>query len=107
MSSIAIVGAGAAGTMAAYRLRRDLPGASVTVFDRESQAGGRTRRIEFAGTAVEVGATVLPAASPHLKTLLGLTQTKPAPAVPATDAKRRSVGFWDGGAFAVTAKASP
>ncbi|MDR1808221.1 MAG: NAD(P)-binding protein [Propionibacteriaceae bacterium] len=107
MSSIAIVGAGAAGTMAAYRLRRDLPGADVTVFDREPTAGGRTRRIEFAGAPVEVGATVLPAASPHLKALLDLTRTKPAKSVPATDAKHESVGFWDGAAFAVTAKASP
>ena len=55
--SVAVVGAGIAGLTAAWRLHQR--GIVVSVFERETQAGGRMRTIDHEGFRIEAGATVL------------------------------------------------
>jgi prenylcysteine oxidase/farnesylcysteine lyase len=106
MSTIAIIGAGAAGTMAAYRVRRALPGAGITVFEREAVAGGRAHRIEFAGTQVEVGATVLHSTGQWIKALMKLAGLKPGQGGVQIDGKSETFGFWNGSEFTLLTKSS-
>ncbi|KAJ3208616.1 hypothetical protein HDU67_006629 [Dinochytrium kinnereticum] len=58
---VAIVGAGAAGSSAAYFLRdMEVGGArsEVTVFEGEERVGGRVKRVEIEGVGVEIGASI-------------------------------------------------
>ena len=56
MSSIAIIGGGAAGSGAAYQLYKKLGSeASLTVFERNEHVGGRAWDLTFAGCHMEVG----------------------------------------------------
>ncbi|MDR1386770.1 MAG: FAD-dependent oxidoreductase [Propionibacteriaceae bacterium] len=58
--TLAVVGSGAAGTLAAWRLRARLgPRAAIHVFDKEPQVGGRAHHIQFAGQRIELGGTLI------------------------------------------------
>ncbi|MDR1392355.1 MAG: FAD-dependent oxidoreductase [Bifidobacteriaceae bacterium] len=57
---IAIIGSGAAGSSAAWRLRALLgPAAQIEVFEKAPEVGGRAHHIEFAGEQVELGGTLI------------------------------------------------
>jgi oxygen-dependent protoporphyrinogen oxidase len=55
---VAVVGGGAAGISAAFRLRR--AGAQVTVFEADDHVGGRCRTVERDGFTLDIGAGALP-----------------------------------------------
>ncbi len=55
---VAVVGGGAAGISAAFRLRRS--GAQVTVFEADERVGGRCRTVTRAGFTLDVGAGAMP-----------------------------------------------
>jgi phytoene dehydrogenase-like protein len=60
MPEIAIIGSGAAGALAAWRLRQRLDDAvSIVVFEKEPEVGGRAKHIQFAGERVELGGTLI------------------------------------------------
>lgn len=58
MRTVAVVGGGAAGISAAFRLRR--AGAQVTVFEADDRVGGRCRTVVRDGFTFDVGAGALP-----------------------------------------------
>ncbi|MDR1266700.1 MAG: NAD(P)-binding protein [Propionibacteriaceae bacterium] len=105
MRTIAIVGAGAAGVMAAYRVRQQLgPKAEITVFERQDRVGGRARRDQFAGAAVEFGVPALPADGQWVKSLFALAGLKPKPGRLVPDAAGKRAGFWNGAGWTLAAK---
>jgi protoporphyrinogen/coproporphyrinogen III oxidase len=57
MTSVAVVGGGISGLVAAYRLRRLLgPAAKITLIEQTDRLGGKLRTVELAGVAYDVGA---------------------------------------------------
>lgn len=52
---IAVIGGGVAGLTAAYEVLRQLPGADVTLFEREAEVGGTARTVRVAGYQVDTG----------------------------------------------------
>ncbi|MDR1852588.1 MAG: FAD-dependent oxidoreductase [Propionibacteriaceae bacterium] len=103
---LAIVGAGAAGTIAAYRLRQALPDATITVFERAAVPGGRAHQVEFAGTQVEVGATVMHSSGQWLSELADYAGIAKGTGGVQLDGKDEVFGFWDGRSFSLTTKSS-
>jgi phytoene dehydrogenase-like protein len=60
MPNIAIIGSGAAGTLAAWRLRKLLgPDTDLQIFEKEAEVGGRAHHITFAGERIELGGTLI------------------------------------------------
>jgi prenylcysteine oxidase/farnesylcysteine lyase len=93
--------------MAAYRLRQVYgPTASITVYEREPVAGGRAHQIDFAGTTVEVGATVLHSTGLWIKALLELTGLEPGRGGVQLDGDDEIFGFWNGQRLTLTTKAA-
>jgi protoporphyrinogen/coproporphyrinogen III oxidase len=56
VTHVVVVGAGISGLAAAYRLRRLLPDARVTVVDQASRAGGKLHTASLAGVPLDIGA---------------------------------------------------
>ena len=95
----AIIGAGAAGSFTARRLRQHFPDAEIVVFEREQQVGGRAATVTFCGEQVEVGGTLLHSSNRRIVELaaeLGLEYSPPGVALGDMDA---SVTVWDGQRF--------
>ena len=93
MTSIAIVGAGPAGLVAARRLSQD--GFDVTVFEREDRVGGRVRSLQDSGFVFDRGFQVLFTAYPAARRELDLDSLqlrhyKPG-ALVCSDGRRRLV----------------
>jgi squalene-associated FAD-dependent desaturase len=65
---IAVIGAGYSGIAAAVGLVRE--GAAVTIFDANRTAGGRARRVEYRGTALDNGQHILLGAYRHTLALM-------------------------------------
>ncbi|KAI8812904.1 Prenylcysteine lyase-domain-containing protein [Cladochytrium replicatum] len=107
---IAIVGAGPAGCSTAYFLSRDVPDASVTVFERSSYIGGRAYSIQMpiGGklVTVELGASIVADANTFIRNAsrdLGLqtvdtawTELDPDNSMESSDPLVGSLGIWDG-----------
>ena len=98
---IAIIGAGLAGSSAAYFLREifgdDL---ALVVFEQAPQVGGRAQRRAFAGTSIEIGATLIHSSNAYLARfieMLGLQRARPHN---REDDKSSTLGIWNGTAFA-------
>lgn len=69
--SIAIVGGGITGLIAAYRLRQQLgPDARLTILERGADTGGKLRTVPLAGAPVDVGAEAFIARRPEVPALL-------------------------------------
>ncbi|MEA5118645.1 MAG: FAD-dependent oxidoreductase [Propionicimonas sp.] len=78
--AVAIVGAGAAGTATAWRLRELLGGEiALTVFERGPHVGGRAWDVPFAGTRVEVGASLVHSADRYAHTLIDFAGARAVP----------------------------
>lgn len=84
MTSVAVIGGGIAGLVAAYRLRRNLgDGVDITVVESADRVGGKLRVEELAGGTVDVGAEAFIARRPEMPALLadlGLTEQLVYPA---------------------------
>ncbi|MGO3146296.1 MAG: protoporphyrinogen/coproporphyrinogen oxidase [Leucobacter sp.] len=66
--SIAVVGGGIAGLVAARKLA--LAGARVSLYERELQLGGRVRSVELGGAVVEIGAEAFATRGGAVRTLI-------------------------------------
>lgn len=82
---VVVVGGGIAGLSAAYRLRQLMPAATISVFERDSQFGGKIRSSPFADRdSIDEGADAFLTRVPHALLLcneLGLTDQLTSPAV--------------------------
>lgn len=105
--SVAIVGSGSAGAAATYRLRELLgPDARLVVLERADRVGGRVHSMEFAGTRVEVGGTLIHSSNRRLGDLLaevGLAATTPDLDL---DGRAETLAIWDGRAFVFWSRTS-
>ncbi|QKT11321.1 MULTISPECIES: protoporphyrinogen oxidase [unclassified Rhodococcus (in: high G+C Gram-positive bacteria)] len=69
--SVAVVGGGVTGLVAAYRLRQRLgDGARITVVEAGSRTGGKLRTVDLAGDPVDVGAEAFIARRPEVADLI-------------------------------------
>ncbi|MDJ0866106.1 MAG: FAD-dependent oxidoreductase [Myxococcota bacterium] len=96
-ASVAVVGAGIAGSSAAWFLRRGLgAGAAITVYERDPRVGGRLATLDVGGTPVEAGGTIIHETNRYMAGFvnrLGLQRVEPH----QRDAGGgESVGVWDG-----------
>jgi len=73
---VAVIGAGYAGLAAAVELAAQ--GVSVTVFEAAKQLGGRARRVDYHGLALDNGQHILLGAYRELQRLMGLVGADPA-----------------------------
>ncbi|GII52738.1 hypothetical protein Pth03_11270 [Planotetraspora thailandica] len=97
-----VIGAGAAGSVTAYRLRHLLgPDASITVLEGSGHVGGRARNISFGGTRLEVGASILHSRG---RRLLSLAQAVRIPISPVAE-RPTAVAVWNGARFTLNAPA--
>ena len=99
---IAIIGAGIAGSSAAYFVRQELgEEAQIVVFEQAEQIGGRVQEIQIAGKSVELGASIFHSSNRYLASfveLLGLHQQ------PTNAAD--TFGIWNGISFSLKSSSS-
>ena len=68
---IAVIGGGIGGAASAHFLSKQIPGARIVIFERESTVGGRLRHIEHDGVHVELGGTFINRRlNPHMAQLI-------------------------------------
>ncbi|CAG8887824.1 unnamed protein product [Penicillium egyptiacum] len=111
---VAIIGAGAGGSFAAYQLRKLVDEAKIpvdiTVYERESYVGGRSTTVNvFDDPAypIELGASIFVQVNYNLVNAsrdLGLTVSSADHARPRES--EESIGIWDGNQFVFTLKNS-
>jgi oxygen-dependent protoporphyrinogen oxidase len=71
VTSVAVVGGGVTGLVAAYRLRALLgPDARITLIEQAGRLGGKLRTVELAGTPTDVGAEAFVVRNPAAVTLV-------------------------------------
>ena len=100
--SIAIIGAGSAGTTAAYKLWREFGDSlDITVYERQQHAGGRAWDIHFAGSRIEVGGTLLHSSGRHIMELMDFTGAREGESGLSIDGKDETYGFWTSKGFPV------
>ena len=98
---VAIVGAGIAGSAAAYFAHVTFgSNLSVVVFEQRSQIGGRIQHRPFAGTFVETGATLMHSSNAYLSEFIDELELKQALPHHRTGESSATVGIWNGEAFA-------
>jgi hypothetical protein len=104
---VAIVGAGAAGTTTAWRLRQRLGDAvHITVYERLEHVGGRAWDLHFAGTRIEVGGTLLHSSGKYTMELMKLTDSKEGSSGLSIDGKDETYAFWTDAGFSVLTHSS-
>lgn len=100
-ANIAIIGGGIAGCSAAWFLREALgDDASLTLYERDAQLGGRLATLGVDGTPVESGGTIIHETNRYMAGFvdrLGLERVEPHQRDPGS---AESVGVWDGRRFA-------
>ena len=98
--SVAIIGAGIAGSSAAWFIRRELgPGATIAVYERAPKVGGRLATIDVGGVPIEAGGTIIHETNRTMTGFVdefGLQRVEPRP---RDDDEPEIVGVWDGRAF--------
>ena len=100
--SIAIIGAGSAGTTAAYKLWREFGDSlDIAVYERGKHAGGRAWDIHFAGERIEVGGSVLHSSGRHIMELMEFAGAKEGVSGLSIDGKDETYGFWTSAGFPV------
>lgn len=99
-TSIAVIGGGVAGCSTAWFLRESLgEGATITVYEREAQLGGRLATIDVGGTPVESGGTIIHETNRYVAGFvdrLGLERVEPHQ---REEGGEESVGVWNGKRF--------
>jgi prenylcysteine oxidase/farnesylcysteine lyase len=104
---VAIVGAGAAGSVAAYRLWQKLgDSVHITVYERCEHVGGRAWDLMFAGTRIEVGGTLLHSSGKYTMELMKLTDSKEGTSGLSIDGKDETYAFWTDKGFSVLTHSS-
>ena len=104
---IAVVGAGAASVGATWQLREQLGDkADITVFEKKEHAGGRAWTVDFAGTTVEIGGSILHSTGEYTRAWQRLTGAKEGQSGLAIDGKNETYAFWNRDGFPVWAKSS-
>ena len=69
MAHVVVVGAGVSGLSLAYRLRRSMPEASITVLEEADRPGGTTWTLREDGFVLEMGPNGFLDSKPTTKTL--------------------------------------
>jgi len=99
-SSIAVIGGGIAGCSTAWFLREALgAGATITLYERDVQLGGRLATIDVGGTPVESGGTIIHETNRYVAGFvdrLGLERVEPHQ---REEGGEESVGVWNGARF--------
>lgn len=104
---VAVVGAGSAGTNAVHRLHQLFDGeVDITVYERAEHVGGRAWDVNFAGTRVEIGGTVLHSTGKHTMALMELTGATEGNYTDTADREQETMAFWTGTGFVVRARSS-
>ena len=104
---IAVIGAGAAGVGAAWQLREELgTDAEITVFEKKEHAGGRAWTVDFAGTTVEIGGSILHSTGQYTRRWQQLTGAQEGESGLSIDGKNETYAFWTHDGFPVWAKTS-
>ena len=99
---VAVIGAGAAGTMAAYQLKKELGDkVAVTVYEKNAHAGGRVWDIEFGGATIEVGGAVLHSSGKYTYELMDLVGAKEGTPGVSMDGDDETYGWWTDKGFPV------
>ncbi|MBP5313319.1 MAG: FAD-dependent oxidoreductase [Eggerthellaceae bacterium] len=102
---IAVVGAGSAGVLAAYQVYKEFGDkVEITVFERQPHAGGRAWDVNFAGTRIEVGGTLLHSSGRHTTELMALTGGKEGTSGLSIDGKEENYAFWTKDGFVIDTK---
>jgi prenylcysteine oxidase/farnesylcysteine lyase len=102
MSSIAIIGGGAAGSGAAYQLYKKLGSeASLTVFERNEHVGGRAWDLTFAGCHMEVGGVLFHSTGQLTTEMMEFTGCKEGVPSLSVDGKDETYAFWTDKGFVV------
>ena len=99
-TSIAVIGGGIAGCSTAWFLRESLgEGATITVYERDTQLGGRLGTIDVGGTPVESGGTIIHETNRYVAGFvdrLGLERVEPHQ---RQEGGEESIGVWNGKRF--------
>jgi prenylcysteine oxidase/farnesylcysteine lyase len=94
---IAIIGAGAGGSSAAWKLSQLAPHAQITVYEANDYVGGRSTTVEIEGTPVELGASIFVEVNKHLVSFVRLFNlTLEDPHGRLTAKNESSAGIFDG-----------
>ena len=92
---VAVIGAGAAGVMAAYQLNKELGDeVAITVYEKNEHAGGRVWDIDFAGATIEVGGAVLHSSGKYTYELMDLTGCKEGTPGVSMDGDNETYGWF-------------
>jgi prenylcysteine oxidase/farnesylcysteine lyase len=104
---VAVIGAGAAGSVAAYHLwQRVGERLDLTIFERKEHVGGRAWDINFAGTRIEVGGTLLHSSGKYTMELMGFTSSVEGKSGLSIDGKSETYAFWTDKGFPICTKTS-
>ena len=99
--NVAVVGGGIAGCSAAWFLRQALgEGASLTVYERDAQLGGRLATLDVGGTPVESGGTIIHETNRYLANFVDHLALERIAPHQREEGDADSVGVWDGQRFA-------
>jgi prenylcysteine oxidase/farnesylcysteine lyase len=100
-TNVAVIGGGIAGCSTVWFLREALgEGAVLTLYERDSQLGGRLATLDVDGTPVESGGTIIHETNRYMAGFvdrLGLERVEPHQ---RDEGGEESVGVWDGTRFA-------
>ena len=92
---VAVIGAGSAGTFAAYHLNKKLGvKAAITVYEKNSHAGGRVWDVDFAGTTLEAGGAVLHSSGKYTFEIMKLVGSKEGVPGVSMDGDDETFGWW-------------
>ena len=104
---VAVVGAGSAGTYAAYELRKKLgEHVDFTVYERQEHAGGRAWTVDFAGERVEVGGVLLHSSGKYGYELMEYTGCREGMPGVSVDGSEETYAFWTDKGLPVFTKTS-
>ncbi|MCP4036257.1 MAG: FAD-dependent oxidoreductase, partial [bacterium] len=96
-TSIAVVGAGIAGCSAAWFLRQALgENATLTLYERDVQPGGRLATLDVGGTPVEAGGTIIHETNRYMADFVDRFSLGRVEPHQREGDSGESVGVWDG-----------
>ena len=99
---VAVIGAGAAGSLAAYQLHKRLGhDLELRVYERCEHPGGRAWDVDFAGIRIEIGGTLLHSTGQHTMELMSFTGSKATSSGLSIDGKQETYAFWTDKGFPV------
>ncbi|MDR2672353.1 MAG: NAD(P)-binding protein [Coriobacteriales bacterium] len=104
---VAVIGAGAAGSLAAYQIHKRLGDkVQITVFERNEHPGGRAWDVDFAGLRIEIGGTLLHSTGQHTMELMQFTDSKAGQSGLNIDGKDETYAFWTEKGFPIVCHTS-